>query len=58
MDVSSFAVGLADDRSLEVSVSGPDRATPLVFHHGTPSDRTQYRPFAEAAAVRGLRLVS
>jgi pimeloyl-ACP methyl ester carboxylesterase len=58
MDVSSFAVGLADGRSLEVSVSGPARATPLVFHHGTPSDRTQYRPFAEAAAVRGLRLVS
>jgi pimeloyl-ACP methyl ester carboxylesterase len=58
MDVSPFSVGLADGRSLEVSVSGPDQATPLVFHHGTPSDWTQYRPFAEAVAVRGLRLVS
>ena len=58
MEVSSFSVGLADGRSLEVSVSGPEQATPLVIHHGTPSDRTQYRPFAEAAAVRGLRLVS
>jgi pimeloyl-ACP methyl ester carboxylesterase len=58
MDVSSFAVGLPGGRSLEVSVSGPQGATPLVFHHGTPVDRTQYRPFAEAVAVRGLRLVS
>jgi hypothetical protein len=58
MEVSSFSVGLADGRSLEVSVSGPEQATPLVIHHGTPSDRTQYRPFAEAAAVRELRLVS
>jgi pimeloyl-ACP methyl ester carboxylesterase len=57
MDVSSFAVGLAGGRSLEVSVSGPQQATPLVFHHGTPSDRTQYPPFAQTAAVRGLRLV-
>jgi pimeloyl-ACP methyl ester carboxylesterase len=57
MDVSLFSVALADGRSLEVSVSGPEGATPLVVHHGTPSDRTQYRPFAEAAAVRGLRLI-
>jgi pimeloyl-ACP methyl ester carboxylesterase len=58
MEVSSFAVGLAGGRSLEVSVSGPQQATPLVFHHGTPSERTQYPPFAEAAAARGLRLVT
>ena len=58
MDVSSFSVGLPGGRSLEVSVSGPEGATPLVFHHGTPSERTQYPPFAQAAAVRGLRLVS
>jgi pimeloyl-ACP methyl ester carboxylesterase len=58
MDVSSFSVELAEGRSLEVSVSGPQQATPLVFHHGTPSDRTQYMPFAQAATVRGLRLVT
>jgi pimeloyl-ACP methyl ester carboxylesterase len=58
MDVSSFSVELAGGRSLEVSVSGPQQAPPLVFHHGTPSERTQYPPFAETAAVRGLRLVS
>ena len=58
MEVSSFAVGLSGGRSLEVSASGPDQGTPLVFHHGTPSERTQYPPFAEAAAARGLRLVT
>ncbi len=58
MEVSSFAVRLAGGRSLEVSVSGPDQGTLLVFHHGTPSERTQYPPFAEAAAARGLRLVT
>jgi pimeloyl-ACP methyl ester carboxylesterase len=58
MEVSSFSVGLPGGRSLEVSVSGPQQATPLVFHHGTPSDRTQYPPFAQAAAVRGLRFIS
>jgi pimeloyl-ACP methyl ester carboxylesterase len=58
MEVSSFSLGLSEGRSLEVSVSGPEQATPLFLHHGTPSDRTLYRPFAEAAAARGLRLIS
>jgi pimeloyl-ACP methyl ester carboxylesterase len=58
MDVASFSLPLADGRSLDVDVSGPDGATPLVVHHGTPGDRTQYPPFAEAAAARGLRYVS
>jgi pimeloyl-ACP methyl ester carboxylesterase len=58
MEVSSFAVGLPGGRSLEVSASGPHQATPLVLHHGTPSERTQYPPFAHAAAARGLRLVT
>jgi pimeloyl-ACP methyl ester carboxylesterase len=58
MEVSSFSVGLADGRSLEVSVSGPEAGTPLVLHHGTPSERTQYPPFAQAAAARGLQLVT
>jgi pimeloyl-ACP methyl ester carboxylesterase len=58
MEVSSFAVGLSGGRSLEVSASGPDQGMPLVLHHGTPSERSQYPPFAEAAAARGLRLVT
>jgi pimeloyl-ACP methyl ester carboxylesterase len=57
MDVASFSLTLADGRSLDVDVSGPDGGTPLVVHHGTPGDRTQYPPFAEAAAARGLRYV-
>jgi pimeloyl-ACP methyl ester carboxylesterase len=58
MEVSSFSVELSGGRSLEVSASGPDQGTPLVFHHGTPSERTQYPPFAEVAAACGLRLVT
>jgi pimeloyl-ACP methyl ester carboxylesterase len=45
-------------RSLDVEVSGPDGAIPLVVHHGTPGERSQYPPFADAAAARGLRYVS
>jgi pimeloyl-ACP methyl ester carboxylesterase len=58
MDVVSFSLTLADGRSLDVDVSGPEGGTPLVVHHGTPGERTQYPPFAEAAAARGLRYVS
>jgi pimeloyl-ACP methyl ester carboxylesterase len=41
-----------------VHVSGPDGGPPFVFHNGTPSGSLQYPPFAEAAAARGLRLVT
>jgi pimeloyl-ACP methyl ester carboxylesterase len=58
MDVVSFSLTLADGRSLDVDVSGPEGGTPLVVHHGTPGERTHYPPFAEAAAARGLRYVS
>jgi pimeloyl-ACP methyl ester carboxylesterase len=58
MDVLSFSLPLAGGRSLDVDVSGPDGGTPLVVHHGTPGERSQYPPFAEAAAARGLRFVS
>jgi pimeloyl-ACP methyl ester carboxylesterase len=57
MDASSFALRLADGRSLEVSVAG-DGGTPLVYHNGTPSSGRPYEPFVAAAAARGLRLVS
>jgi hypothetical protein len=40
MDVDSFSLRLADGRSLDVEVSGPDGATPLVSHHGTPGERS------------------
>ena len=58
MGLVSFTLGLSDGRSLEVDISGPDGATPLVVHHGTPGERSQYPPFADAAAAQGLRYVS
>src|SRR5215212_11479151 len=58
MDLASFALALSDGRALEVDVSGPDGAIPLVVHHGTPGERSQYPPFATAAAAQGLRYVS
>jgi pimeloyl-ACP methyl ester carboxylesterase len=58
MEVLSFSLTLSDGRSLDVNVSGPDDGVPFVVHHGTPGERTQYPPFAEAAAARGLRYVS
>ncbi|HJU00934.1 MAG TPA: alpha/beta hydrolase, partial [Actinomycetes bacterium] len=58
MDGDSFPLRLPDGRSLDVEVSGPEGAVPLVVHHGTPGERSQYPPFAAAAAARGLRYVS
>ena len=58
METVTFPLRLAGGRSLEVTVSGPDGSTPLVFHHGTPSGGQQYAPFAEGAVARGLRLVT
>jgi pimeloyl-ACP methyl ester carboxylesterase len=58
MDHVSFALSLSDGRLLEVEVSGPNGATPLVVPHGTPGERSQYPPFADAAAAQGLRYVS
>ena len=58
MQPASFPLTLADGRTLEVAVSGPSGGTPLVVHHGTPGERSQYPPFAAAAHERGLRFVS
>jgi pimeloyl-ACP methyl ester carboxylesterase len=58
MDLASFALALSDGRVLEVDVSGRDGGIPLVVHHGTPGERSQYPPFVEAAVARGLRFVS
>jgi pimeloyl-ACP methyl ester carboxylesterase len=48
----------ADGRKLEVFVDGPEGAVPLLFHNGTPSTGLLYKPFVEAAAQRGLMMVS
>ncbi len=49
---------LPDGRVLDVTVSGPDGAVPLVFHHGTPGSARQFASVARGAAARGLRLVT
>jgi pimeloyl-ACP methyl ester carboxylesterase len=47
-----------DGRSLDVAVSGPDGAVPLLFHHGTPGSRVPVRALQRAATDRSLRLVT
>lgn len=49
---------LPDGRLLDVQVSGPTGAVPLVFHHGTPGAATPIRALERAAHARGLRLVT
>jgi pimeloyl-ACP methyl ester carboxylesterase len=52
------ALRLGDGRRLDVWLAGPEDATPLVFHVGTPSAGIPFAPFVEALAARGLRYVS
>jgi len=44
-------------RQLEVLLAGPLDGMPLVFHSGTPSGLTEFRPMTQAASARGLRTV-
>ncbi len=47
-----------DGRALDVETTGPEGGVPLLFHHGTPGCRHQFRTIREAAVARGLRLVT
>jgi pimeloyl-ACP methyl ester carboxylesterase len=47
-----------DGRIIDITVSGPENGTPLIFHHGTPGAVTQVRVLQRAAHARGLRLVT
>ena len=58
MDVTGFSLDVGGDRSLDVRVAGPEDGVPLVAHHGTPSTGRPFGPYVEAAAARGLRLVT
>ena len=49
---------LSDGRSLDVRVSGPDGATPLPFHHGTPGAVPALRDTERFVHERGLQLVT
>jgi pimeloyl-ACP methyl ester carboxylesterase len=56
--VSDIAVRAADGRELLVAQAGTPDGPAVVFHHGWPSCRLLPPGFAEAAAERGVRLVS
>jgi len=49
---------LADGRSLDLRVAGPDDGPALVHIHGTPSSAAFPEDIAAAALARGMRLVS
>ena len=51
-------IDLPDGRLLELGVTGPADGPVLAIHHGTPGSRTRFRALDEAAARRGLRLVT
>jgi pimeloyl-ACP methyl ester carboxylesterase len=57
-DPAKLSVPTRDGRSVDVRVNGPEDAMPLVFHHGTPMSAVAFGPFVDAAADRGLRLVT
>jgi pimeloyl-ACP methyl ester carboxylesterase len=58
MNVTKLSLDVGDGRSLDVRVAGPGDGVALFAHHGTPSTGRPFRPYVEAAAERGLRLVT
>lgn len=52
------SITLADGRTLDVRVSGPDGGIPFVFHHGTPGSAVPFRAMQYAVHDRGLRMVT
>jgi len=58
MAVEQLQIVLDDGRRLDLRVSGPIGALPLVFHHGTPGAGTPIRALERAAHDRGLRFVT
>ena len=51
------SITLHDGRTLETWISGPEDATPLVFHHGTPGSARPTRAVERAVHAHGLRFV-
>ena len=56
--MAASQIQLRDGRSLEVVSAGPEKGTPLVFHHGTPMSAVLFQPMVDAAAARGLRTIA
>jgi pimeloyl-ACP methyl ester carboxylesterase len=48
---------LADGRVVDVFLGGNPGGSPLVMHHGTPSDGTTFADWDAACSARGLRLI-
>lgn len=58
MGLAVESVKTRDGRTLEVSVTGPDDASALIAHTGTPDDGSLHRETLEQGARRRLRQVS
>lgn len=58
MNPSIETLTLHDDRRVDLVVGGDPAGTPLVMHHGTPSDGTVFASWSDACAERGLRLIA
>jgi pimeloyl-ACP methyl ester carboxylesterase len=56
--VTLGSITLPDGRALETWISGPEDATPLVFHHGTPGSAKPARALERAVHALGLRFVA
>src|SRR4051794_41978635 len=58
MVVAQRDLRLADGRTLRAYDAGGGPAATLVWHHGSPQSGAPLPPLLEAAARRGIRLVS
>jgi pimeloyl-ACP methyl ester carboxylesterase len=50
-------VSTPDGRELRILEAGDPTGPVVIVHHGSPGSRVLYRPWAEDAAERGLRLI-
>ncbi len=57
MPVSIETLPLTGGRHVDILLGGDPFGTPIVMHHGTPSDATTYASWSEDCAARRLRLV-
>ena len=55
---NTLSIPLPDGRTLEAVSEGDEGGTLLIFHHGSPGAAVPFEPFDEAAAARGIRLVT